>query len=33
MSKRTYIILEALTALIVGLGGITVLPILAAIMR
>ena len=33
MSKRTDIILEALTALIVGLGGILVLPILAAMVR
>jgi len=33
MSKRAYLIAEALTALIVGLGGILVLPILAAMVR
>lgn len=33
MSKRTYIALEALTALLVGLGGILLLPILAAMVR
>ena len=33
MSKRTYIILEALTALVVGLGYILLLPVLAALVR
>ena len=33
MSKRTYIALEALTALVVGLGYIFALPILAALVR
>ena len=33
MSKRTYIILEAVTALVVGLGYILLLPVLAALVR
>ena len=33
MTKRTYIILEAITTLIVGLGYILLLPVLAALVR
>ena len=33
MTKRTYIILEALTAFLVGLGYILALPVLVALVR